>query len=249
MSSQRGNVKKSRPQKYQNKSAFKNVYHDTSKRTQQIVNTEVTGVCARCKDCIDWKIKYKKYKPLSQPKTCVLCKERTVKLAYHVYCTKCSSTSNKCAKCGEKKDVVLRPKLSEAEQASEDRELQFELEQLPERKRRTFMRLQDKGLPTECGSTSDYQMDGSTDGDHGDEDDDDDDDENIDEPNIDSIGCDTQNACANELSENETGNHSNSVTRTAGIDSLSNQISEVTVNENKSCGHQEENEIAKLNDA
>jgi hypothetical protein len=69
MSSQRGNVQKSRAPKYQNKSAFKNVYHDTSKKTQQIVSTVVSGVCSRCKDCIDWKIKYKKYKPLTQPKT------------------------------------------------------------------------------------------------------------------------------------------------------------------------------------
>lgn len=69
MSSQKGNVRKCRPQKYQNKSAFKNVYHDTSKRTKEIVNTVVAGVCARCKDIIDWKIKYKKYKPLTQPKT------------------------------------------------------------------------------------------------------------------------------------------------------------------------------------
>ena len=69
MSTQRGNVKKSGPPKHQNKTAWKNVYHDTSKRTQQIVNTEVSGVCQRCKDIIDWKIRYKKYKPLSQPKT------------------------------------------------------------------------------------------------------------------------------------------------------------------------------------
>lgn len=69
MSTQKGNTKRARPQKYQNKSTFKNVYHDTSKQTQRVVTTEVTGVCARCKDCIDWKIKYKKYKPLTQPKT------------------------------------------------------------------------------------------------------------------------------------------------------------------------------------
>lgn len=69
MSTQKGNTKRARPQKYQNKSTFKNVYHDTSKQTQRVVTTEVTGVCARCKDCIDWKIKYKKYKPLTQLKT------------------------------------------------------------------------------------------------------------------------------------------------------------------------------------
>lgn len=69
MSTQKGNTRKSGPPKYQNKSTFKNVYHDTSKKTQNIVNTVVAGVCVRCKDIIDWKIKYKKYKPLTQPKT------------------------------------------------------------------------------------------------------------------------------------------------------------------------------------
>lgn len=148
MSTQRGNVKKSRPPKYQNKAAFKNVYHDTSKRTQQIVTTDVSGVCARCKDCIDWKIKYKKYKPLSQAKTCADCKQKTVKQAYHVFCIPCSQSAGKCAKCGEKKEIVLQPKPSIAEQASDDRVLQFELEQMSERKRRTFLRLQQKGLLT-----------------------------------------------------------------------------------------------------
>lgn len=68
MSTQRGNVKKSGPPKHKNKTAFKNSLHDTSKRTQQINSMQVTGACARCKDVIEWKIKYKKYKPLSQPK-------------------------------------------------------------------------------------------------------------------------------------------------------------------------------------
>jgi len=69
MSSQKGNLKKTGAQKYQNKSGFKNVYHDTSIQTKRIVSTVVAGVCARCKDVIDWKIKYKKYKPLTQAKT------------------------------------------------------------------------------------------------------------------------------------------------------------------------------------
>ena len=57
------------PPKHQNKSAWKNVYHDTSKKSKQIALTEVSGVCKRCKDVLDWRIKYKKYKVLTQPKT------------------------------------------------------------------------------------------------------------------------------------------------------------------------------------
>ena len=69
MSSQKGNVKKQGPPKYQNVTAFKNTLHDTSAKTKMIANLDIAGVCSRCSDIIEWKIKYKKYKPLTQPKT------------------------------------------------------------------------------------------------------------------------------------------------------------------------------------
>ena len=68
MSSARGNVKKSGPPKYQNKSAFKNNLHDKSAKMKMINSLEVSGACVRCKEVIEWKIKYKKYKPLTVPK-------------------------------------------------------------------------------------------------------------------------------------------------------------------------------------
>lgn len=61
---------RTRAQKHQNSVAFKNTLHDTNHRTKAIVNTKIDHVCARCKEVIQWKIKYKKYKPLTQPKTC-----------------------------------------------------------------------------------------------------------------------------------------------------------------------------------
>lgn len=69
MSTQRGNDHKKRPPKYQNKTSFRNDLHDSSKKTKEINRLDVNGVCSRCKAIIDWKIKYKKYKPLTQPKT------------------------------------------------------------------------------------------------------------------------------------------------------------------------------------
>ena len=67
MSSQRGNHKKG-PQKHQNRTSFKNNLHDTSKRTKEINELVHHGLCERCKEIIEWKIKYKKYKPLTVPK-------------------------------------------------------------------------------------------------------------------------------------------------------------------------------------
>lgn len=69
MSSQRGNVQRNRPQKYQNTFAFKNNMHDTSKKTTSLNRLEMDGLCARCKAIIEWKIRYKKYKPLTKPRT------------------------------------------------------------------------------------------------------------------------------------------------------------------------------------
>ena len=69
MSTQRGNSIKSGPPKHKNKTAFCNTMHDRSKKNLKLSSMQITGCCQRCKDIIDWKIKYKKYKPLSQPKT------------------------------------------------------------------------------------------------------------------------------------------------------------------------------------
>ena len=69
MSSQRGNSVKTGAPKHKNKVGFCNTMHDRSKKNLTLVNMNITGCCQRCKDIIDWKIKYKKYKPLSQPKT------------------------------------------------------------------------------------------------------------------------------------------------------------------------------------
>lgn len=107
MSSSKGNNSRSRPQKHQNRSAFKNDLHDTSKRTKFINSLEVKGVCQRCKDVIEWKIKYKKYKPLTAPATCVGCGLKSVKYAYHIRCTNCATEKKICAKCSVPINVSL----------------------------------------------------------------------------------------------------------------------------------------------
>ncbi|KER18002.1 hypothetical protein X801_08838, partial [Opisthorchis viverrini] len=67
MSTERGNSHRSRPPKYQNTVAYKNNMHDTSKRTKEVNNLVMESLCARCKGILEWKVKYKKYRPLSQP--------------------------------------------------------------------------------------------------------------------------------------------------------------------------------------
>ncbi|XP_056379066.1 uncharacterized protein C9orf85 homolog isoform X2 [Hyla sarda] len=106
MSSQRGNVQRSRPQKHRNVTVFKNDKYDNSAKTKKINAKQHDGVCQRCKDVLDWRVKYNKYKPLSQPKKCVKCLQKTVKDAYHIICKPCALQLELCAKCGKKEDLV-----------------------------------------------------------------------------------------------------------------------------------------------
>jgi hypothetical protein len=143
MSTQRGNTQRCRPQKHKNKTAFKNNLHDTSHRTKLINTIQVSNVCVRCKEIIEWKIKYKKYKPLTQPKKCVKCDQRKVKQAYHVMCVDCGMKLGVCTKCCESKEVITT-KPNDQEQLKLDNEMKNLLQSLPERKRRTFLRYMSK---------------------------------------------------------------------------------------------------------
>ncbi|XP_041366710.1 uncharacterized protein C9orf85 homolog [Gigantopelta aegis] len=145
MSSQKGNVKKSGSQKHQNAKAFKNDLHDKSKKMQNMKSLSLGGICQRCKEKIEWKIKYRKYKPLTIPRKCVSCFEKSIKQAYYTLCVPCATARGVCAKCAEKKKIVSTTELTASEQAANDSELKQELEMLPERKRRTFFRLQAQG--------------------------------------------------------------------------------------------------------
>nr|XP_045229062.1 uncharacterized protein C9orf85 homolog isoform X2 [Macaca fascicularis] len=68
MSSQKGNVARSRPQKHQNTFSFKNDKFDKSVQTKKINAKLHDGVCQRCKEVLEWRVKYSKYKPLTKPK-------------------------------------------------------------------------------------------------------------------------------------------------------------------------------------
>ncbi|XP_049887626.1 uncharacterized protein C9orf85 homolog [Pectinophora gossypiella] len=143
MSTSRGNVSRKRPQKHQNKTAFKNDLHDTSKKTKLLNSLEISGLCKRCKDIIDWKIKYKKYKTLTAPGKCVACGQKTVKHAYHVMCSKCGADKNVCTKCCKHPENDEGSMQSNAESIL-NTDLEAMLKMLPERKRRSILRFINK---------------------------------------------------------------------------------------------------------
>jgi len=148
MSTQKGNWTKKGPQKHQNSKAFKNNLHDTSNRTKKINTLEFNGVCERCRNILDWKVKYKKYKMLTTMKKCVKCLEKKVKDAYYIVCLDCCEEHNICSKCSKSCDELTFAE-TEAEKRRKDEEYKIKLEILNERQRRKFLRLLDKRLVTE----------------------------------------------------------------------------------------------------
>ncbi|KAL6260024.1 uncharacterized protein C9orf85 homolog [Pogonomyrmex barbatus] len=106
MSCQKGNINRSRPQKHQNHTSFKNNLHDNSQKIKLINTVEVINVCERCKKIIEWKIKYKKYKVLKAPTKCIKCEQKTVKHSYHNICLSCARQQEICPKCGQKCQIV-----------------------------------------------------------------------------------------------------------------------------------------------
>ncbi|XP_053659133.1 uncharacterized protein C9orf85 homolog [Anopheles marshallii] len=148
MSSKRGDTRRTRAQKHQNSYAFKNNLHDKhTPLIKLITNLNVCEVCEHCKSIIDWKIKYRKYKPLTQPKSCSKCGERKVKRAYHVICRECALASRCCAKCLKSADEasIIPPEPTEQEQVKLKAEMDQLIKSLSERKRRTFLRYMNRG--------------------------------------------------------------------------------------------------------
>uniref|UniRef100_A0A8C3QYZ7 Uncharacterized protein n=1 Tax=Cyanoderma ruficeps TaxID=181631 RepID=A0A8C3QYZ7_9PASS len=107
MSSERGNVSRTRSQRHQNARAFQNDKYDTSARLKKINAKLHDGVCQHCKGILEWRVKFRKYKLLTKPKKCVKCLQKTVKDPYHVICRPCAGKLEICAKCGKQEEIVI----------------------------------------------------------------------------------------------------------------------------------------------
>jgi len=136
--------------------------HGVSEKMKAVNSLYVSNVCQRCKDCIEWKIKYKKYKPLTVPSKCVKCSGKKVKYAYHIVCTECALQYKICAKCSKAKEVVGEPEQTKSEQQREDNQIKEELKYMRERERRTYLRQLERGEKvSEGGNNGEVNGDGS----------------------------------------------------------------------------------------
>jgi hypothetical protein len=130
-------------QKYQNTIAFTPNKH--SPVALKIAMTAIKGVCQRCLDILEWKKRLNKYKPLTQPKTCIFCSRRTIVEAYHVVCQSCAKERQICAKCHQSNDIVESQEIGPSAEETKARE--EKIQSLSERSRRTYLRLIEKDDP------------------------------------------------------------------------------------------------------
>ncbi|KAK8918830.1 hypothetical protein KSP39_PZI021291 [Platanthera zijinensis] len=135
------------PPKHQNQYAWKpNSGHkknDNELGGKSRPYSEVTGVCPRCKEQIEWKRRYGKYKALVEPTKCQKCTKRAVRQAYHRICAGCAKDLNVCAKCCCSKSQIVGRDLAEVE--AEQKALEEAIKNARERDRRTLLRAMNNG--------------------------------------------------------------------------------------------------------
>ncbi|XP_066309706.1 uncharacterized protein [Miscanthus floridulus] len=159
--------KRQGPPKHQNRYAWKpnlgQKINETEPGGRFRPLSEITGVCQRCRDQIDWKRRYGKYKPIVEPAKCQKCSKRNVRQAYHNVCRDCSKDLGICAKCCTRvKELVGR---DANEEESERKELEEAIRGARERERRTLLRIMNKGKGGESGPSVPKIADRSREGD------------------------------------------------------------------------------------
>ncbi|KAA3459149.1 zinc finger protein 330-like protein isoform X2 [Gossypium australe] len=137
--------------------------------------SEITGVCPRCKEQIDWKRRYGKYKPLTEPAKWYvlfriimgfcgflfiyglvfgsqLCSKRNVRQAYHNLCSGCAKEQKVCAKCRCRVNQIVGRDSAEVEE--EQKMLEEAIKNARERDRRTLLRAMDKNSSKSSSKTT-----------------------------------------------------------------------------------------------
>ena len=84
-------------QGHQNKKTFYLKYYDDKQKLKE--NTHLDLLCRRCYETLEWKLKYGKYKPLSQPALCTTCNKKMILKPYRTICDLCAKPKGLCTKC------------------------------------------------------------------------------------------------------------------------------------------------------
>lgn len=90
------------------------------RRERKIQHLMCEGICGRCRDKVQWRFKYDKYKPLKNPATCQDCRQKTIVKAYRTLCDSCALAKNVCPSCCS--DLVLDETITKEEEVEEENE-------------------------------------------------------------------------------------------------------------------------------
>ena len=74
-------------------------------RTQKLM---CEGICTRCREKVQWRFRYDKYKPLKNVATCQSCKQKCLTKAYRAFCDGCAKKRNVCSSCCRDLDELRR---------------------------------------------------------------------------------------------------------------------------------------------
>lgn len=69
------------------------------RKEDHIQQVMVEGICRKCREKIQWRFNFDKYKPLRAPATCQQCKQKTITRAYRTLCDGCGQAKNACPAC------------------------------------------------------------------------------------------------------------------------------------------------------
>ena len=148
MSSQKGNVSKKGPPKYQNREGFR--HNPKSRLTAILLALPNQGLCGHCHEKVEWKKKYRKYKRLTTRHRCTGCQEKNITHAYHTLCQGCARSRNVCAWCQKQGEIVVPTKTKEEIKAEADAEETLLLT-LSLRQKRSYFREKERRRALEEG--------------------------------------------------------------------------------------------------
>lgn len=144
MSTKKGNNTK-QGQKHQNTFAFK--HNKNSRLTRKIQEAPLDLLCEHCLQVLQWKIKYRKYRPLSTPGKCNLCELKNILKGHRMICDQCSKQHMLCSKCLNPCENFAKPSHISKHLRKTKKVSTFEevVEFLKERQRRTVNRKIEQG--------------------------------------------------------------------------------------------------------
>ena len=93
----RGGDNAKKGQKYQNTFTFK--HNKNSLLTRKIREVPLDNLCKRDLEKLEWRINYRKYKPLTLAAKCLTCELKSIYKAYRTICDGCALPGKLCTMC------------------------------------------------------------------------------------------------------------------------------------------------------